>query len=372
MRLRRPLSPNWGLDPGFFRELGTGSGAAGAPPPSSLVDRARAVNRDLLARASRIEDQLAEDSVLGRRFRPVVQDMLTGWLRAGTSQVEIGVDGWLFYRPDIDHVTGPGFLDSGVLARRAAEGDTLAAGRQPDPRPALLELHEQLERRGVRLIVVPTPVKPSADPRQIGFGRFESELIMNRSYGRYVEGIQRAGVTVFDVSRTLSEMRREGAGSLYLATDTHWRPDTMQRTADELAAFIQREAALSEPAGGYRSRRVAVTNQGGYDEIARSRGAPGPLSSGDRHRHQDRDGAGRAVGAGPFRGGPSSGRQLHQRLFAVIPRLGECRRDSRSTSASHSDARWTVSARTTTAPLRLVVFWRRRLRATFDVSRASE
>ena len=257
-----PALVQLGVDPGFYQRLGTRAGGVEAAPPGSLFDRLREVNRDLLARAGRIEDQLAEDSVLGRRFRPVVQEALTGWLRAGTSQVEVGVDGWLFYRPDIDHVTGPGFLDAVVLARRAAEGDTLAAGRQPDPRPALLRLHQQLDRRGVRLIVVPTPVKASADPRQAGSARFESALVMNRSHGRYVAGLERAGVAVFDVSRTLSAMRREGAGPLYLATDTHWRPETMRRTAVELAAFIEREAVLSEPVGGYRARRVAATNQG--------------------------------------------------------------------------------------------------------------
>ncbi len=251
------------LNPGFFRDVGTGSAAAGtAPAPDSLVARVRAANRGLAARARGIEDRLADDSVLGRRVRPVVQGALTGWLGAGTAQVEVGVDGWLFYRPDIDHVTGPGFLSAGALARRAAEGDTLAAARQPDPRPALVELHERLERRGIRLIVVPTPVKPSADPRRVGAAGFESEPVMNRSYRRYVREIERAGVTVFDVSRTLSALRREGAGPLYLATDTHWRPETMRRVASDLAAFIERAAALSAPAGGYRARRVEVTGRG--------------------------------------------------------------------------------------------------------------
>ena len=251
------------LNPGFFRDVGTGSAAAGtAPAPDSIVARVRAANRGLAARARGIEDRLADDSVLGRRVRPVVQGALTGWLGAGTAQVEVGVDGWLFYRPDIDHVTGPGFLSAGALARRAAGGDTLAAARQPDPRPALVELHERLERRGIRLIVVPTPVKPSADPRRVGAGGFESEPVMNRSYRRYVRELERAGVTVFDVSRTLSALRREGAGPLYLATDTHWRPETMRRVASGLAAFIERAAALSAPAGGYRARRVEVTGRG--------------------------------------------------------------------------------------------------------------
>ena len=251
------------VDPDFFRSLAARSATAASPPESrAVVDRVRAVNRDLLARAGGVEDRLAEESVLGRRLRPVVQGVLTGWLGAGTSQVEPGVDGWLFYRPDLDHVTGPGFLTAEVLARRAAEGDSLSAARQPDPRPALVSLHQQLEGRGIRLIVLPTPVKPSADPRQVGLDRPGTEPVMNPSYRRYVQDLQEAGVAVFDASRVLSAMRREGHGPLYLATDTHWRPETMQRTAVELAAFIERQGWLSEPVGGHRARRMQVTNVG--------------------------------------------------------------------------------------------------------------
>ena len=257
-----PAVAQLALDPGFFfRAAGARPPAAGAAP-ASVFERVRAVNRDLLARAGAVEDRLADDSVLGRRVRPVVQDALTGWLRAGTSQVEVGVGGWLFYRPDVDHVTGPGFLSAEALARRAAEGDTLAAARHPDPRPALLGLHEQLERRGVRLIVAPTPVKPSADPRQVGRGGFASGPVRNRSWRRFARELERAGVTVFDAGRTLSALRREGAGPFYLATDTHWRPETMQRVAADLAALVEREAALSGPAAGWRARRVEVAGRG--------------------------------------------------------------------------------------------------------------
>lgn len=259
-----PVAAQLGLDPGFFlRALGERPAAAGAgPAQDSVFGRVLAVNRDLLAWAGAVEDRLADDSVLGRRLRPVVQDALTGWLRAGTSQVEVGVDGWLFYRPDVDHVTGPGFLSAAALARRAAEGDTLLAARHPDPRPALLDFHEQLARRGVRLIVAPTPLKPSADPGQVGRGGLDPGPVRNRSYRRFARELERAGVTVFDAGRTLAALRREGAGPLYLAVDTHWRPETMRRVAADLAALVERQAALSGPAAGWRARRVEVTGRG--------------------------------------------------------------------------------------------------------------
>ena len=253
-----------GLDPRFYREVGSGPVAASGPAtsPMGAIDLALARNRALLSRARQLEDRLADESVVGRYVRPFVQRRMTGWLRAGTAQVEVGSGGWLYYRPDLDHVTGPGFLSPHHLARRAAEGDTLAPASHPDPRPALLALGEALRRRGVRLVVMPTPVKPSVETGGLGPARLRVPIVTNRSYPQLVAELAAAGIAVFDVARTLAAMRGEDAGPLYLATDTHWRPETVQRVAADLAAFVEREAALSEPRSGYRLRPVEVTNRG--------------------------------------------------------------------------------------------------------------
>ncbi len=253
-----------GLDPRFYVEEGIGAVAAAgtAAPPEGVIDRVRTANRTLLARLRQLEDRLADESVVGRYVRPPVQRWMTGWLGAGTAQVEVGSGGWLYYRPDLDHVTGPGFLSSRHLARRAEEGDSLARAPHPDPRPALLALGEALRRRGVRLVVMPTPVKPSVDAHGLGPARRRAPIVTNRSYPQLVAELEAGGVAVFDVARTLAAMRAEDSSPLYLATDTHWRPETVQRVAAELAAVVEREAVLSERTGGYRLRPVKVTNRG--------------------------------------------------------------------------------------------------------------
>ena len=48
---------------------------------------------------------------------------------------------------------------------------------------------------------------------------------------------------VFDPSSEMARMRATGAPQ-YLVTDTHWRPDTMQRVAQALAAFVQQHVTL--------------------------------------------------------------------------------------------------------------------------------
>ncbi|MCY4075135.1 MAG: hypothetical protein OXH04_06880 [Acidobacteria bacterium] len=262
LALALPHAVQLGLDARFYRELGRGAAAARGAAPTSAMERVLAVNRGLLARARELEDRLADESVVGRYVRPVVQRAMTAWLGAGTAQVEVGTGGWLYYRPDLDHVTGRGFLSPRHLARRASAGDTLTPAVHADPRPALLALGEALRRRGVRLVVMPTPVKPSVEAGGLGASRLRVPVVTNPSYPRLVAELEAGGVAVFDVAGTLAALRREGEGPLYLATDTHWRPETVRRVAADLAAFVEGEAALSEPTGGYRIRAVEVTNRG--------------------------------------------------------------------------------------------------------------
>ena len=69
------------------------------------------------------------------------------YLGAGNEQAYVGKDGWLFYRPGFDHVTGPPFLDEKRLERTSKN----SAMRQPDPVKAILDFKEQLAERGIKL-----------------------------------------------------------------------------------------------------------------------------------------------------------------------------------------------------------------------------
>jgi hypothetical protein len=268
LSIAAPHVAQLGLDPSLYLRTVSTPDPASAPVTRTWTGGVVASNRALLARFQTFEDRLADESAIGRYVRPVVQDVMTGWLDAGTAQVEIGANGWLFYRPDIDHVTGRGFLSPGVLESRAAGGDTVAAARQPDPRPALLDLRDQLERRGIALIVMPTPVKPSVESGRIRSPLADTGVVTNRSYARFRDELSGFGVVVFDVPRILEGIKREGAESLYLKTDTHWRPETMTRVASALAALIETTVALTDlddrddQDTHFRGTPTEVANQG--------------------------------------------------------------------------------------------------------------
>jgi lysophospholipase L1-like esterase len=113
----------------------------------------------------------------------------------------------------------------------------LKAPPQPDPRPAILGLRDQLAERGIELVIMPTPVKPSIHAGQMTARLANhSTPLRNRSFDACMDELRAAGVRVFDPAPLM--MARKNQGVLYLATDTHWRPEAMQAVAEALAEEV--------------------------------------------------------------------------------------------------------------------------------------
>ena len=227
-----------------------------------FTSRVVALNRTVLAAVRTFEDDLADMSPVFAWLRPPAQSVLSGWLGVGNERVYQGRDGWLFYRPDVEYVVGTGFLDPGEMRRRRQESERERIDQpQPDPRAALVDFKRQLERRGITLIVMPTPVKPAMHPEKLARAGKWTIPVQNPSYRAFVEDLRREQVLVFDVAEQLAHDGNGAAG--YLATDTHWRPESMERTAELLGQFMRTELSLSVISGQtYRLEVQKVTNLG--------------------------------------------------------------------------------------------------------------
>ena len=206
----------------------------------------------------RFEAGLDDDSVVGSWLLPRLQALLTGLLGVGNEEVYVGREGWLYQRLGVDYVTGPGFLEPAVLEARRRSGDACEAPPQPDPVAAIAHLHEQLAARGIRLLLLPIPVKPVVAPERLAPGL--RGPVQNASFGRFVATLGERGIALFDPTPLLL------AADSYLATDTHWRPEAMERVAEALAARIEAEGLLGRaPAraassGAPRRRATSATS----------------------------------------------------------------------------------------------------------------
>ncbi len=220
-------------------------------PDAGLWTRTVTANRAVLAGLTAFETALEDVSPVGRLLRPPTQVVLTGWLGTGNERVYAGRDRWLFYRPDVEYVTGPGFLDPRQLQRRVLSASEFEALPQPDPRPAIRQFKHDLDARGITLVLMPTPVKPTAHPERLATA---TSIAQNLSYDVFVEELRREGVLVVDAAIEIARLRAESAAPMYLATDTHWRPESMQRVAEALVAFLLAQVPL--PAVGPERFRV--------------------------------------------------------------------------------------------------------------------
>jgi len=202
----------------------------------------------------RFERGLEDDSAVGHWLLPRLQLVLTRLFGVGNEQVYLGADGWLFHRQGVDYVTGRGFLEPAVLEARRRGGDACDGAPQPDPLAAIEAFHAQLASRGIRLLLLPTPVKAVVAPEKLAPD--QRGPLQNPSFERFVRAVEELGIEFLDPTPHLL------APGSYLATDTHWRPEAMERVARALAERIESEGVLAPARRTYERATVSVRHFG--------------------------------------------------------------------------------------------------------------
>ncbi|MEE2777825.1 MAG: hypothetical protein VYE73_13810 [Acidobacteriota bacterium] len=191
-----------------------------------------AANRALQQAIEEAESRLEDDSRVAAKVRPWAQAGLTALLGAGNEEAYPGAARSLFYRPDVDYAIGRGFLEPRVLAARIDSPRPWEPTISPDPVAALVDFDRRLRDRGIHLIVVPVPVKPTLAP-QLFAGADAVPPIHNESFPTFLGQLADKGIDTLDPTATLVEQE-----DAFLATDTHWTPAGMEAVAAALAAHI--------------------------------------------------------------------------------------------------------------------------------------
>ncbi len=263
--LARLRPQNW--DPAFFLPPTRQEAAAVAQGDSLKAgfDALMAANGRILRDIAAYEDELKDRDEIVQLLIPPVQTVVTGWLRGGNEDAYCGRDGWLFFRRDVDTLTGPGFLEPEVLRQRAAGGSEIVRPPQPHPVKAILDFRDQLAERDIALILLPVPVKPSVYPEKYS-RRYEgrSGIVQNASFERFMRELEQAGIEVLDPAPLLAEAKAARPEQpLYLTADTHWTPAGMERVAGQLAGVVRRTVELpSAMTGRFSASEQSVENVG--------------------------------------------------------------------------------------------------------------
>ena len=196
-------------------------------------------------------------------------------------------DRWLFYRQDVEFLVQPSPLDV-----RSAKLD--------NPITAIEKFRDQLKAKGVELLVVITPGKPSIYPEKltgrasdaaenaagdaVGNATDHANSIGLQSHGKKIlDSLTRAGFNTVDLYTPLlaAKSRDSVEGALYLNDDTHWTPRGAELAAGEIAAAVNR----LESEGKIKLKKLQKHEDGSYplsfvtkDSVADRMGDVGEMS----------------------------------------------------------------------------------------------
>ncbi|HEY0555114.1 MAG TPA: hypothetical protein VGG20_12665 [Thermoanaerobaculia bacterium] len=246
---------------GRASQTGVTAGSLAAVGPVIAQQGWIAGSKSLLRQMHQLEDGLERKSWLGAALLPRTQRVLTA-LGVGNEKVYLGRDRQLYYTPDVQYVTGPAFLEHGVLERRRLGGAAWEDAPHPDPLPALADFQRQLAARGIALLIVPTPVKPMIDPEGLTNGHPPIPL-ENASWPALLRRLRAAGIEVLDPAPLLAQAKGADGPPQYLRTDTHWTPPAMDLVAQRLAERVRALGHLAPPSGaGLFRQPQSVSNTG--------------------------------------------------------------------------------------------------------------
>ncbi len=216
------------------------------------------------------EHTLEGKSWLQQKLRPLLQRLLFATLHDTGSKGVLGRDRWLFYRPDLRYLVEPDRPEADPSNSRWLQSTDPCTHRQSVEK-AILRFREQLKERGITLVVMPVPGKPSVYPDQVTRRAASKEQPARSPTLKLLDALQRQGVATVDLYGAFATARQPDKqatnGPLYLARDTHWTPRGAQvaarAVADRLGALNLVPANKKE----FRTKRVTVTRWGDVLEM---------------------------------------------------------------------------------------------------------
>jgi hypothetical protein len=217
----------------------------------------------------RWDDDARDRSIFANWLRPKTLQARYDLFREVAPKSVPGVDGWLFYNQDVDYLLDPPYTDA-----RFYKGsfDTLIAGKRVNlrnPLVAMADFRDRLAARGIKLLLVPIPGKPSIYPEKLHPG-FRGPAL-SPTLG-LLEDLKRRGFETLDLFTPLMRAKAEGRFQLYLKRDTHWTPQGMEIAADVLAARIRELLPDTGAAAGsprFEARDTTVLRWGDIAEMTK-------------------------------------------------------------------------------------------------------
>lgn len=184
------------------------------------------------------EKKVEDENALVLAMRPMYQLAVWSLFKDPGEKVVLGDrnqddDRWLFYRQDVEFLVQPSPFDV-----RAAKLD--------NPVDAITKFRDQLKAKGVELLVVVVPGKPSIYPERLT--GVKSDALYSGHGKKVLDTLASLGFNTVDLYSPLWAAKADDdeQGALYLNDDTHWTPRGAELAAGVIAKKVQQmgEAGL--------------------------------------------------------------------------------------------------------------------------------
>ena len=210
-----------------------------------------------------LESDLEEYSVFEEQLRPVFQLFHYVASRDMGAKALPGKEGWFFFHPGVSYLCEPYFRDRKhrqVQASGAVVGDSKEDSSGGDPVEIIVDFVQQMQARGIQVLVLPIPGKASIYPDKLtSWAERGSPVYANTS--RFVDELEAKGVKVLALHGAFVEKRPEADARgkpLYMASDTHWTGEGVHIAARLIAQEIRKEDWFQERTGKTRYTRKAL------------------------------------------------------------------------------------------------------------------
>ena len=159
---------------------------------------------------------------------------------AQKTTVVSGKEGWLFFAPELRHLSVGQFW--GDVAQRVSRASNPEFA---DPLPAILDFKAQLDKAGIALIFVPIPAKATIYPEMVSEHGDPSRR-SDAYHQKFYDILRERGVNVLDLTPLFLQNRFTDAGPVYCKQDTHWSGQGCVLAAKAIAEAIGTPAWAAE------------------------------------------------------------------------------------------------------------------------------
>jgi hypothetical protein len=193
-------------------------------------------------------------------FRQICREFVE---KIGAGSVVHGVDGWLFFKEELQHLAVGRFWGDDASSASGVKDKNIA-----DPLPAIEEYNRLLAEHGITLYLMPVPPKALIYPDKLAPNLDQTAAAEELAlYRKFYGQLAASGVKVIDLLPKLLENREKA--QLYCRTDTHYSGAGLALFAEVAAEILKKEAwyvALKKKT--YIKSKLMVTIHGDLNQMA--------------------------------------------------------------------------------------------------------